>query len=113
MQVLKKEAKITEAVLRVRIYFRSCDSHLLLQKPEFQESKAGLAVGKLRSHAAKDVSELAKEIVRMWKTAVDKEKHATGTGSKSGAKTAGAPVVACGFLVCSLGYIDPTSFFFY
>jgi len=67
LQVLKKEAKITEAVLR--------------------ESKAGLAVGKLRSHAAKDVSELAKEIVRAWKTAVDKEKHAAGTHSKGTAKS--------------------------
>ncbi|KAF8261614.1 transcription elongation factor [Lactarius quietus] len=69
LQVMKKEAKITEAVLR--------------------ESKAGLAVGKLRSHAAKEVSELAKEIVRMWKTAVDKEKHAAGTHSKGAVKAAG------------------------
>ncbi len=53
-----------------------------------QESKAGLAVGKLRSHAAKDVSELAKEIVRMWKTAVDKEKHAAGMHSKGAPKAA-------------------------
>ncbi|KAH9172471.1 transcription elongation factor [Lactarius sanguifluus] len=68
LQVLKKEAKITEAVLR--------------------ESKAGLAVGKLRSHASKDVSELAKEIVRTWKTAVDKEKQAAGTHSKGAAKAA-------------------------
>ncbi|KAF8492072.1 transcription elongation factor [Russula emetica] len=67
LQVLKKEAKITESVLR--------------------ESKAGLAVGKLRSHAAKDVSELAKEIVRAWKTAVDKEKQAAGTHSKGAAKS--------------------------
>ncbi|KAI9463779.1 transcription elongation factor [Russula earlei] len=69
--VLKKEAKITEAVLR--------------------ESKAGLAVGKLRSHAAKDVSELAKEIVRAWKTAVDKEKQAAGTLPKGAAKPAAHP----------------------
>ncbi|KAI0275593.1 transcription elongation factor [Russula aff. rugulosa BPL654] len=71
LQVLKKEAKITEAVLR--------------------ESKAGLAVGKLRSHAAKDVSELAKEIVRAWKTAVDKEKQAAGTQSKVAINPAPAP----------------------
>ncbi|KAH8982538.1 transcription elongation factor [Lactarius hatsudake] len=71
LQVLKKEAKITEAVLR--------------------ESKAGLAVGKLRSHASKDVSELAKEIVRTWKTAVDKEKQAAGTHSKGAAKAAAPP----------------------
>jgi len=46
-------------------------------------------VGKLRSHAAKDVSELAKEIVRTWKTAVDKEKQAAGTHSKGAVKAAG------------------------
>lgn len=57
--------------------------------PSLQESKAGLAVGKLRSHAAKEVSELAKEIVRMWKTAVDKEKQAAGTHSKGAVKAAG------------------------
>jgi transcription elongation factor S-II len=46
----------------------------------------------LRSHAAKDVSELAKEIVRTWKTAVDKEKQAAGTHSKGAAKIAGARI---------------------
>ncbi|KAI0065134.1 transcription elongation factor [Artomyces pyxidatus] len=71
LQVLKKEAKITESILR--------------------ESKAGLAVGKLRSHASKDVAELAKEIVRMWKTQVDKEKQAAG-GSKNAAQN-GKPAV--------------------
>jgi transcription elongation factor S-II len=57
-----------------------------------QESKAGLAVGKLRSHASKDVAELAKEIVRAWKTAVDKEKQASGAHSKGAAKPAGAQI---------------------
>lgn len=66
LQTLKKEAKITEAILR--------------------ESKAGLAVGKLRNHANKQVSDLAKEIVRKWKSAVDKEKGAQGS-SKSGNAT--------------------------
>jgi transcription elongation factor S-II len=65
--------------------------------PSLQESKAGLAVGKLRSHAAKEVSELAKEIVRMWKTAVDKEKQAAGTHSKGAVKATGA-------CVCKLAY---------
>jgi hypothetical protein len=67
---------------------RSFTHILSLSSP--QESKAGLAVGKLRSHAAKDVSELAKEIVRAWKTAVDKEKQAAGTHSKGAAKSSGA-----------------------
>lgn len=55
LNVLKKQAKITEAILR--------------------ESKAGLAVGKLRSHTDKQVSELAKEIVKKWKTDVEAHKR--------------------------------------
>lgn len=48
-----------------------------------QESKIGLAVGKLRTHSTKDVSDLAKEIVKKWKHAVDKEKqHAHGAAAK-------------------------------
>ncbi|KAA1470900.1 transcription elongation factor [Dentipellis sp. KUC8613] len=71
LNVLKKEAKITEALLR--------------------ESKAGLAVGKLRSHARKEVADLAKEIVKKWKTEVEKEKQAAGvsSGGKTGAKSTG------------------------
>ncbi|TCD66059.1 RNA polymerase II elongation factor [Steccherinum ochraceum] len=61
LQTLKKEARVTEAVLR--------------------ESKAGLAVGKLRTHASKNVADLAKEIVKMWKNAVEKEK--LGNGGKA------------------------------
>ena len=91
--MLKKEAKITEAVLRVRLIVRRVISPAAALTPSLlviQESKAGLAVGKLRSHAAKEVSELAKEIVRTWKTAVDKEKQAAGTHSKGAVKAAGA-----------------------
>jgi len=61
LQVLKKEAVITEALLR--------------------ESKAGLAVGKLRSHGSKSVSDLAKDVVRKWKQEVEKEKQAKGGSS--------------------------------
>ncbi|TBU27430.1 transcription elongation factor [Dichomitus squalens] len=68
LNTLKQQAKITEAVLR--------------------ESKAGLAVGKLRQHSSKQVSELAKEIVKKWKTEVEREKQASG--GKSGAKPPGA-----------------------
>ncbi|KAI0755647.1 transcription elongation factor S-II [Fomes fomentarius] len=66
LNTLKQHAKITEAVLR--------------------ESKAGLAVGKLRSHASKQISELAKEIVKKWKTEVEREKAAGGGGAKTAAK---------------------------
>ncbi|KAJ3000425.1 hypothetical protein NUW54_g6789 [Trametes sanguinea] len=65
LNTLKQQAKITEAILR--------------------ESKAGLAVGKLRQHASKPVAELAKEIVRKWKTEVEREKQAAGGGAKGAA----------------------------
>ncbi|KIJ62469.1 hypothetical protein HYDPIDRAFT_30430 [Hydnomerulius pinastri MD-312] len=63
LKILKKDFQVTEAILR--------------------ESKAGLAVGKLRSHEAKEVADLAKEIVKKWKNEVDKAK-----GVSSGTKTA-------------------------
>ncbi|TFK38327.1 transcription elongation factor [Crucibulum laeve] len=63
LSVLKDTPNVNEALLR--------------------ESKAGLAVGKLRTHTTKEVSELAKEIVKKWKTAVDKEKARTGGSSKT------------------------------
>ncbi|KAJ8497065.1 hypothetical protein ONZ51_g749 [Trametes cubensis] len=65
LNTLKQQPKITEAILR--------------------ESKAGLAVGKLRQHASKPVADLAKEIVRKWKTEVEREKHASGGGVKAAA----------------------------
>jgi len=37
-----------------------------------------LAVGKQRSHPSVDVSNLAKEIVKKWKSSVEKEKLAAG-----------------------------------
>lgn len=51
LNVLKKDFQVNEGILR--------------------ESKAGLAVGKLRSHTTKEVSELAKEIVKKWKNEVE------------------------------------------
>ncbi|KAG6887614.1 hypothetical protein C0992_011544, partial [Termitomyces sp. T32_za158] len=60
---LKSEYEVTEAILR--------------------ESKAGLAVGKLRQHASKDVADLAKEVVKKWKIQVEKAKLANGTRTPS------------------------------
>jgi len=54
LHVMKKNFQVNEAVLR--------------------ESKAGLAVGKLRTHANKGVSDLAKEIVKEWKAEVERAK---------------------------------------
>ena len=42
--------------------------------PPFQETKVGLTVGRLRTHEATEVSDLAKEIVKKWKGDVDEEK---------------------------------------
>ncbi|KAG6372503.1 transcription elongation factor [Boletus reticuloceps] len=56
LTILKREFRVNEALLR--------------------ESKAGLAVGKLRAHESKEVSDLAKEIVKRWKNDVDKAKAA-------------------------------------
>ncbi|KIJ19602.1 hypothetical protein PAXINDRAFT_62651, partial [Paxillus involutus ATCC 200175] len=66
LKILKKDFQVNEALLR--------------------ESKAGLAVGKLRSHEAKEVSDLAKEIVKKWKNEVDKAK-----GGSSSKPTNGKP----------------------
>lgn len=58
---LKKDFVVNEAVLR--------------------ESKAGLAVGKLRSHASKEVADAAKDLVKKWKTDVEKAKAGGGSGN--------------------------------
>ncbi|KAF5391207.1 hypothetical protein D9757_003168 [Collybiopsis confluens] len=54
LTVLKRDHQVNEAILR--------------------ESKAGLAVGKLRSHDSKDVANAAKDLVKKWKTEVEKAK---------------------------------------
>jgi len=59
LNVLKQDFQVNEAILR--------------------ESKAGLAVGKLRSHESKEVAGAAKELVKKWKTEVEKAKLQTGT----------------------------------
>ncbi|KAJ8594191.1 transcription elongation factor [Rhizopogon salebrosus TDB-379] len=67
LQILKKDFKVNESILR--------------------ESKAGLAVGKLRSHEAKEVSDLAKELVKKWKNEVERAKG----GSKAATNGKAAP----------------------
>ncbi|KAJ7237276.1 hypothetical protein B0H12DRAFT_1026347, partial [Mycena haematopus] len=62
LRTLRKDFKVNEAILR--------------------ESKAGLAVGKLRIHASKDVSDLAKEIVKQWRNEVENAKAAAGGAGK-------------------------------
>jgi transcription elongation factor S-II len=47
-----------------------------------QESRAGLAVGKLRAHASKEVSDLAKDLVKKWKNEVEKAKLQSTSSNK-------------------------------
>jgi len=75
LKQLKTSVKATESLLR--------------------ETKAGLAVGKLRTHASKDVSDLAKEIVKKWKTEVDAAKG-SGGGGKTSPKTPTSPITPLG-----------------
>ncbi|KXN91541.1 Transcription elongation factor S-II [Leucoagaricus sp. SymC.cos] len=63
--ILKSTQNVTEAILR--------------------ETKAGLAVGKLRAHSSKEVADLAKEIVKKWKLAVEKAKQANGGSTPTSA----------------------------
>jgi transcription elongation factor S-II len=92
LAVLKKEAKITEASLRVSRYLYKC-SCAADGRASRQESKIGLAVGKLRSHANREISSLAKEVVKKWKAEVDKEKEARGS-SAAPSTPGGAPTVS-------------------
>ncbi|KAF8237239.1 transcription elongation factor [Tricholoma matsutake] len=75
---LKNNFEVNEAILR--------------------ESKAGLAVGKLRSHSSKLVSDLAKEIVKKWKGAVEKAKLSNGNlnGKDRKNSTPGTPLTPTG-----------------
>jgi transcription elongation factor S-II len=49
-----------------------------------QESKAGLAVGKLRQHASKDVADLAKDLVKKWKSEIDRAKGPNASKGTNG-----------------------------
>jgi len=73
LNVLKKDFQVNEGILR--------------------ESKAGLAVGKLRSHTTKEVSELAKEIVKKWKNEVELAKAGAKAPVRK-ASTASTPAMA-------------------
>lgn len=66
LQLLKKNFQVNEAILR--------------------ESKVGLAVGKLRAHDSKEVSDLAKEIVKKWKNEVERAKGGSGSKTPSNGK---------------------------
>ncbi|KAF8659275.1 hypothetical protein AX16_001850 [Volvariella volvacea WC 439] len=71
LNILKSNFEVNEQILR--------------------ESKAGLAVGKLRSHDDKSVSDLAKEIVKKWKGAVERAKQKDGGSGAAGGGTTPKP----------------------
>lgn len=56
--------------------------NVLATEQLLRETKAGLAVGKLRMHASKEVAELAKELVKKWKSEVDRSKLKAVTAAK-------------------------------
>ncbi|QRV81404.1 transcription elongation factor S-II [Ceratobasidium sp. AG-Ba] len=74
LKTLKKDVVATEDLLR--------------------ETKAGLAIGKLRSHSRKEIADLAKELVKKWKEAVEAAKKAkTGASVAPAATDAAKPPV--------------------
>ncbi|KAL1743807.1 transcription factor S-II, central domain-containing protein [Schizophyllum fasciatum] len=70
LSLLKKNYEVNETILR--------------------ESKAGLAVGKLRTHQTKDVSQAAKELVKKWKNDVERLKAAKSPTPKAAPPTKAA-----------------------
>ena len=56
-----------------------------------QESKAGLAVGKLRTHSNKEVSQAAKDLVKKWKNDVERLKATKSPAPKAAPPTKAAP----------------------
>lgn len=97
---MKKDFVVNETILRVgvsRRFFSPQEISFLFWIPRvlthelvLQESKAGLAVGKLRQHESKEVADLAKEVVKKWKNEVEKAKAQAGgsaAGQKAGAST--------------------------
>ncbi|KAG8702455.1 RNA polymerase II elongation factor [Ceratobasidium sp. 394] len=55
--------------------------HVVATEDLLRETKAGLAIGKLRTHARKEIADLAKELVKKWKEAVEAEKKARAAGA--------------------------------
>lgn len=89
LQILKKNFQVNESILR--------------------ESKAGLAVGKLRTHDVKEISDLAKEIVKKWKNEVERAKGGSGSKSTANAKTTGAPRKPVASATPASGSVTPAS----
>jgi len=67
---LQSVSKATEIITILNTF----KSEFQVNESILRETKAGLAVGKLRSHESKDVADLAKDLVKKWKGDVEKAK---------------------------------------
>ncbi|KAI0685170.1 hypothetical protein BC835DRAFT_1421535 [Cytidiella melzeri] len=93
---------ITEPILRVRdlslsLSLSLCAITAIFDPHAAQESKAGLAVGKLRSHASKQVADQVKDLVKKWKQTVEQAKLQNGKGSASSGVSKPQVPVCCSF----------------
>jgi transcription elongation factor S-II len=82
LKKLVKQLQSTSTDEEIIVILKTLKTDYQINEAILRESKAGLAVGKLRSHASKGVADLAKEIVKKWKTEVEKAK--TGPSNKTG-----------------------------
>ena len=92
MKLLKDNVKATESVIRVR-RLRSLSGRVprLYTSLYPQESKIGIAVGKLRSNSSKEVADFAKDLVKRWKTEVERQKQGGGAAANAPPKLARTP----------------------
>lgn len=74
LKQLKEVVEPSEELIRVRVFF------LILTT---QTTKIGVTVGKLRTHSDNRVSELAKELVKSWKTQIEKQRREATSMDKS------------------------------
>jgi transcription elongation factor S-II len=84
LKKLVKQLQSTSTDEETIVILKSLKTDYQINEAILRESKAGLAVGKLRAHASKDVADLAKEIVKKWKTEVEKAKGGSSS-NKPGA----------------------------
>ncbi|KAI5119519.1 hypothetical protein M0805_002541 [Coniferiporia weirii] len=83
LRKLAKELQHAESAEKIVDVLRILQKDAVVTESSLRESKAGLAVGKLRSHASKDVADLAKELVKKWKNEVERQKQGGGKSSTS------------------------------
>ncbi|KAJ7673316.1 hypothetical protein DFH06DRAFT_1036298 [Mycena polygramma] len=73
--VKQLESATAASNIQVRLLLRTLQKDFKVNEAIIRVTKASLAVGKLRTHASKEVSDLAKEVVKQWKAEVDQPKQ--------------------------------------